>query len=706
MLPSTMFNKTCIVYICVTLIICMYADVRTHAQTIDNFTGLVSKGTIPKQITTSSTTKYKVMETNASVETEGRFKKKQINKFNMEATFSIDRMMRNGLVLFNDPVSAYIGQVADNLLKHDPTTRSKLNFYAVRSSEVNAFATDRGDIFINIGLLTYLDTEAQVAFILAHEITHWKEKHSMDTFLEYQGIDQSSKGYRKKNDFSKLLKKSNYSKKIEGDADSEGLQLFFKSNYSPSSLEKVFDVMASAHAPYVNEPFDLSYLNTKSISLPETLLLEKVNEIKPYEDDEELSTHPGVKSRKAALNAKIAKANLSENKKDFQIGEQKFKDVKELAKFEVCKIALEEYDYPEALYYGAILSQKYPDNTFLESIKMKSLYGLAKIYGIADSSDIVSLGDSIQGELQQVYHLFGSFSDTEIRSLAAAHLWEYCEAHPKDEGMQLRLKDLMMEMGEEDEEAIDKLTGKTKDKDLMTAGIFSEQMKSTRFDKMIKEERPESEKITKKDLKKGFRLGAKKVMFVNPQYVSLNLRKPKSPVQFIEAENKQEELVKLIKENARRLKMTAKVMDVQSLKRNAKAAKFNDIITMEKWIEQKISLPEGMIPFNHNAATAIITENKVKHVAFMGGLALKEKVRKTEMAGAVLGTLFIFFAPAAIYNVASPNNKAMLYTIVIDADAQDVVMSSYNVMNQKDQTSVMNSNVYWMLHQMNSKPKK
>lgn len=707
MLPySTTFQRR-MLYMCIVLTMCTYVNVPVHAQNMDNFTGLVSEGKIPKQITTSSAQKYEVLKTDVSVEDLGRRKKKQINKFNMEGTFGIDQMMRNGFVLFNDPVSEYINQVADRLLENDPNMRSNINFYAIRSSRMNAFATDRGDIFINIGLLTYLETEAQLAFILAHEITHWKEKHSMDTFLEYEGIEQSNRGYRKKNDFDKLLEKSNYSKKIEEEADSDGLELFLKSPYGTGSLEKMFDMMAVAHAPYIDEPFDVSYLNTKGFTLSDSLLLKKVNKIKPYEDDEEeLSTHPGVESRKASLRAALAKAKASENKEDFLIGEQKFEKIRELAKFEVCKISLERYSYPEALYYSAVLNKKYPNNTFLESIKLKSLYGLAKIVSIPDEVGI-SGSDTIQGQLQQVYYLFEKFSDIEVVSLAASHLWEYCEAHPEDEGMQLRLADLMIHLGEENKEIIKTLTGKQQDKFVETAGIFKEQAENTRFKNMLNTKRQKTKEPTNKDLRKGFRLGAKKVMFINPQYISINLRKPKAPIQFVEAENKQEEMVKMIKENARRLGMTAKIMDVQSLKKNADASKFNDITTMERWIEQKILLPDGMIPNNHNEATKIMEKNKVKHIAFMGGLGLKEKMSTQQGNGTgALGIFMIVSIPVGIYNLIKPNNKSMFYTIVIDADKQDTVMTSYNIMNQKDGIGAMNSNVYWMLHQMKSKPKK
>lgn len=687
-------------------LLCLFIIGCLNAQQLDNFSGLKSGGKIPKQITTNSSQTYKVLETSTDVQKEGRRKRKQTSKFYLESTFAIDEMMRTGLILFNEPVSEYVGQVADKLLKHDPDMRSQLNFYVVRSPQINAFATDRGDIFINIGLLTYLETEAQLAFILAHEITHWVEKHSMDVFLEYEGIDRSDESFRKKSDFSKILKKSNYSKKIEEEADAGGIELFSKSSYGSGSLENIFDMMASAHAPYTNEAFDLSYLGVGDFQLPDSLLLASVNPIEAYEEDQKLSTHPGIKKRRTALKTALNKAGDSSDKPDFQVGEQKFKDIKELAKFEVCRISVEQFNYYDALYYASILSKTYPDNKFLEVVKAKSLYGMAKLAGELDANTFSKLGDSIQGEIQQVYYVMGNLLDVELRSLAAAHLWEFHQKNPDDEGMKLRLSDLLMEIKEKNKRRLDDLSGLKNENKLKTMGIFSQTIKNQSFNEMLNEERPAAPKLDQANLEDGYRLGLKKVTFVNPYYLSVNLRKSDNPIQFLETENKQEELVDAIKQRSRKLKINSKVMDVHSLSRTAKSEKFNNIITLERWIQQKIALPDGMIPDNHNEAIAVMKKNKTgEHLAFIGALSLKAKKERYKTRNDVLRILTGMLAPYGIAGLMKPNNKSMYYALVIDTKSQEVVMSSYNVMSQKDVKNITNTNLHWLLLQMKRKPK-
>jgi len=59
----------------------------------------------------------------------------------------------------------------------------KWRFRAIRDLEVNAFALPNGSIYVNSGLLSRMENEAQVAGVLAHEVTHVVNRH---TYLEYR----------------------------------------------------------------------------------------------------------------------------------------------------------------------------------------------------------------------------------------------------------------------------------------------------------------------------------------------------------------------------------------------------------------------------------------------------------------------------------------------------------------------------------------
>lgn len=93
----------------------------------------------------------------------------------IESSYYIQQRLMSGVVLFNDSLSAYVTKVATIILKDDTATLNKLHFYAYKSTDQNAFTSATGNILITVGLIAQLENEAQLAYILAHEITHFKE---------------------------------------------------------------------------------------------------------------------------------------------------------------------------------------------------------------------------------------------------------------------------------------------------------------------------------------------------------------------------------------------------------------------------------------------------------------------------------------------------------------------------------------------------
>lgn len=101
---------------------------------------------------------------------------KQVNAF--------DEYMNDKGWVYNDPqTTAYLEKVALPLVPSDTPENVRWRFRAVRDLQVNAFALPNGSIYVNSGLLARMENEAQIAGVLAHEITHVTNRH---TYLEYR----------------------------------------------------------------------------------------------------------------------------------------------------------------------------------------------------------------------------------------------------------------------------------------------------------------------------------------------------------------------------------------------------------------------------------------------------------------------------------------------------------------------------------------
>lgn len=413
------------------------------AQDFDNYTPSTSQGELPKDLFISSTQKYlEAKENNTQIAPKRKDRKSQ-DQFFLENNFVLDELLRSGQLIFNDPMSNYVNKVLDNLLKNDPKLRSEIKVYMVRSSSVNAFATDRGEIFVNIGLLAQLNNEAELAFILCHELQHYIEQHNMNSYVEFKRIERN-RGYRCDKSYEKIVAKHSYSRDLETEADTKGFELFQKSDYSLNAAKAVFDVLALAHVPYSNKKIDFSFLESDYVLFDANrLMLDSINEIRPYEEDEsEWSTHPSTSLRKAEFLAKVEAANDSTGAAFLQ-SEDEFKRIQKIARFDLCDILVGARSYPAAFYHSYLLLEEYPNNSYAEKNIAKSLYGIAQYVNKENYYKITMASNSIQGEIQAAFYFFEKMTNAEVNTLAGRYLWEMHQKYPKDRQIELMAMDMI-----------------------------------------------------------------------------------------------------------------------------------------------------------------------------------------------------------------------------------------------------------------------
>ncbi len=79
---------------------------------------------------------------------------------------------------YDDPeLQAYVDRIGQRLVKNSNKPDMDFTFSVLDSPDINAFATPGGYIYVNRGLLAYLDSEAELAGVLGHEIAHVTARH-------------------------------------------------------------------------------------------------------------------------------------------------------------------------------------------------------------------------------------------------------------------------------------------------------------------------------------------------------------------------------------------------------------------------------------------------------------------------------------------------------------------------------------------------
>ncbi len=77
----------------------------------------------------------------------------------------------------SDPVAIYVQRLGQQLAAHAPGEKWPYTFHVVNQKEINAFALPGGPVFVNLGTIQAADNEAELAGVMAHEISHVVQRH-------------------------------------------------------------------------------------------------------------------------------------------------------------------------------------------------------------------------------------------------------------------------------------------------------------------------------------------------------------------------------------------------------------------------------------------------------------------------------------------------------------------------------------------------
>ena len=405
-----------------------------NAQNIDfsNYQNIQHSGQLPKDVTTSTASKYEQDSRNISSDDKRAIRKAQ-DQFYQESNFILDELVSSGKVYFNDPITQYVNEVADELLKEDPKLRKKLKIYSVKNGSPNAFTTNDGKILVHWGLLNKLENEAQLAAVLAHEIIHYRDEHVIESVTESVKIEKGEGLYRRFSELDKLTATTNFSKEKEMDADMEGLDIYLNSDYPPAAFLEIFDVLAYGHTPFDNKEFPISFFNTDSLfSITDNYKVITYNEIKP-DDGEDSETHPALTDRKVKIFDELGAG--AQNDSPYLVSEKRFKECQKMARYELGKLYLYYKDYPLSVYHNWLLLQEDPNSAYLHKNILKGIYGVAKFKNYGEYGELARDYDMfmIQGQSKKVYKLFAEIEGEEATILALTLAQNYLEKYDKDD---------------------------------------------------------------------------------------------------------------------------------------------------------------------------------------------------------------------------------------------------------------------------------
>lgn len=126
------------------------------------------------------------------------------------------------------------------------------HWYLADTEEINAFAVPGGYVVANTGLLKAADSAEEVAGVLAHEVQHVEQRHTLEDIIYSLGWQASIALIA--GDVSSLwitqaatqLTSLKFSRELETEADIKGLEALHKANIAPQGLVTFFEKLAES----------------------------------------------------------------------------------------------------------------------------------------------------------------------------------------------------------------------------------------------------------------------------------------------------------------------------------------------------------------------------------------------------------------------------------------------------------------------------
>ncbi|MBV8708230.1 MAG: M48 family metalloprotease [Acidobacteriaceae bacterium] len=163
----------------------------------------------------------------------------------------------------NSPITQYIQQLGNKLAAQAPGYKWPYNFHVVNDAEINAFALPGGTIFVNLGAIQAAANEAQLAGVMAHEISHVVLQHSICNLEKQQrvgllaGLGQIAAGIALGGAVGGVAQQGigmvtglgflKMSRGAEKEADLEGVGILYDAGYDPHGMPEFFQTIESKY---------------------------------------------------------------------------------------------------------------------------------------------------------------------------------------------------------------------------------------------------------------------------------------------------------------------------------------------------------------------------------------------------------------------------------------------------------------------------
>jgi len=174
----------------------------------------------------------------------------------------LQEMRAYDLVLDDALLNDYINGLGYRLVANSDRPDLSFTFFIVRDEQINAFAAPGGFVATNAGLITAMQSEDELAGVMAHEISHVQQQHLLRAFedtkkmsipimLGMLGVMLASSHRTDDTGVAAMMagtslmqqRQINFTRSEEAEADRVGIQTLARSGFDPNAMAGAFQTL-------------------------------------------------------------------------------------------------------------------------------------------------------------------------------------------------------------------------------------------------------------------------------------------------------------------------------------------------------------------------------------------------------------------------------------------------------------------------------
>ena len=294
----------------------------------------------------------------------------------------VARLLKSNRTVTAPEAHEYLQTVLKKIVDANPELKPlQVRMVFSRDWWPNAYSMGEGTLIVNAGLMVFLDNEAEMVFVLCHELAHFYLDHSNKSIkkrVETVNSEEfkkeikrlSKEEYKFNQQFNDLLKKLTFSsrqhsRESESEADRQAFLFMKRTGYDCKGIKTCLQMLDKVDdsllfKPLVLEqtfnfpdyPFKKKWIQKESVLFG--AMKEEDSPLTKKEKDS-LKTHPDCIKRIEALEDSIQKAGAG---REFLVNEQLFSKLKKEFLVEMTEQEFRDKDLGRNLYYNLVMLQQ------------------------------------------------------------------------------------------------------------------------------------------------------------------------------------------------------------------------------------------------------------------------------------------------------------------------------------------------------------